>query len=106
MSFEKDFEHSQELFDYALEEFSMLGYEQASINAILEKAGMSKGQFYYHFKSKEDLYLALIDEVITRKKAFMARGDASSGFRPGYLHDLQDSDEARYGLCPGTPAYQ
>jgi TetR/AcrR family transcriptional regulator len=73
MSFEKDFEHRQELFDYSLEEFSTLGYEQASINAILEKAGMSKGQFYYHFKSKEDLYLALIDEVISRKKAFMAQ---------------------------------
>ncbi len=71
MGFKKDFQHSQELFEYALEEFSKQGYEQASINTILEKAGMSKGQFYYHFNSKEDLYLALIAVVIERKRAYM-----------------------------------
>jgi TetR/AcrR family transcriptional regulator len=71
MSFEKEFEHRQELFGYALDEFSTKGYEQASINTILEKAGMSKGQFYYHFKSKEGLYLALIGDVIKRKQIYL-----------------------------------
>lgn len=73
MSFRKDFTHRDELFKYALEEFSARGYEQASINTILEKAGMSKGQFYYHFKSKEALYLALIAEVIQRKQAYLGK---------------------------------
>lgn len=72
MVFTKNFEHSQKLFDAAIEEFIACGYEQASINVILEKAGMSKGQFYYHFKNKEGLYLALIDFLITKKKEFLA----------------------------------
>ena len=72
MAIKKDFEHRQQLFDVALDEFSTRGYEQASINTILNSAGMSKGQFYYHFKSKEDLYLALIDRVITMKMAYLA----------------------------------
>ncbi len=69
--FEKQFDHSQALFDVALEAFVSAGYEKASLNAILEAAGMSKGQFYYHFKNKEDLYLALIEILIERKKAFL-----------------------------------
>ena len=72
MSFTKSFEHSEALFEAALAEFIANGYEQASINTILETAGMSKGQFYYHFKSKEALYLALIEILIRRKREFMA----------------------------------
>lgn len=71
MSFEKSFEHSDALLEAALEAFCTHGYEQASINVILEKAGMSKGQFYYHFGNKEGLYLALIDILIARKVAFL-----------------------------------
>ena len=71
--FSKSFEHQQKLFDAALEEFVAKGYEQASINAILKAAGMSKGQFYHHFGSKEALYLALAGVLIQKKRAFMAR---------------------------------
>lgn len=71
MRFEKSFEHSDALLETALEAFSTHGYEQASINVILEKAGMSKGQFYYHFGNKEGLYLALIEILIARKAAFL-----------------------------------
>lgn len=70
--FSRTFEHSDELFEAALAEFIDKGYEQASINTILQAAGMSKGQFYYHFANKEDLYLSLIGVLIERKKAFLA----------------------------------
>jgi AcrR family transcriptional regulator len=72
MSFEKGFQHNEALFGTAVQEFSETGYEQASINTILTNAGMSKGQFYYHFKNKEALYLALIEIMIDRKQAFLA----------------------------------
>ncbi len=72
MGFGKDFEHARELFDAALEEFVAHGFEQASLTTILTNAGMSKGQFYYYFHNKEGLYLALIDRLIERKKAFLA----------------------------------
>jgi TetR/AcrR family transcriptional regulator len=72
MSFANDFEHRDALFAAALEEFITKGYEQASINTILNTAGMSKGQFYYHFQNKEGLYLALIEVLIARKREFLA----------------------------------
>ena len=72
MNFAESFEHSEALFQAAVQEFAAQGYEQASINAILKEAGMSKGQFYYHFKNKQGLYFALIEVLITQKQAFMA----------------------------------
>ncbi|NJM07581.1 TetR/AcrR family transcriptional regulator [Candidatus Gracilibacteria bacterium] len=71
--FTRSFEHNEELLAAALEEFATYGYEQASINRVLAASGMSKGQFYYHFKSKENLYFALIAVLITRKRAYLAR---------------------------------
>jgi AcrR family transcriptional regulator len=70
-SLDKDFEHKERLVETALEEFIEHGYEQASINTILHRARMSKGQFYYHFKNKEDLYFALIDMMIHKKTEFL-----------------------------------
>lgn len=70
-AFETSFEHSEALLAAALAEFAEHGYEQASINRILAEAGMSKGQFYYHFKNKEGLYFALIGLLIERKRAHL-----------------------------------
>ena len=38
------------------------GYRNASLNDILAKAGVSSSNFYYHFKSKEDLGLAVVHQ--------------------------------------------
>ncbi|HLV37727.1 MAG TPA: TetR/AcrR family transcriptional regulator [Spirillospora sp.] len=71
MSFSRDFEHREALFNAALAEFIDKGYERASINTILQAAGMSKGQFYYHFENKQALYLALIGVLLDKKRAFL-----------------------------------
>lgn len=42
--------------------FSQKGYKATSIEEIVEATGSSKGNIYYHFKSKEGLFLYLIDE--------------------------------------------
>ncbi|HEY3446146.1 MAG TPA: TetR/AcrR family transcriptional regulator [Myxococcales bacterium] len=39
----------------AAKEFAKVGYEGASVNRILEAAGLSKGGFYYYFDDKADL---------------------------------------------------
>ena len=38
------------------------GYKSTSIEEIVEATGSSKGNIYYHFKSKEGLFLYLIEE--------------------------------------------
>jgi len=45
-------------------EFTINGYEQASLNTIIREAGISKGSLYYYFEDKTDLYLAVIDRVV------------------------------------------
>ena len=39
------------------------GFESTGISEILEKAGVTKSNFYYHFKSKEELCLTVLDHM-------------------------------------------
>jgi AcrR family transcriptional regulator len=45
----------------AKEVFSQKGYFQASMEMIRAHSGMSKGSIYYHFKSKSDLFMYLLE---------------------------------------------
>jgi len=40
----------------ALEEFAEHGFHDASLNRVIEAAGISKGSLYYYFDGKEDLF--------------------------------------------------
>jgi AcrR family transcriptional regulator len=51
-----------EILDAAETLFSEKGYENATVNDILDKVGIGKGTFYHYFKSKEEL----MDGVIRR----------------------------------------
>jgi AcrR family transcriptional regulator len=42
--------------------FCSRGLEQASVDEIARDAGYTKGAFYSNFKSKEELFLAMLDE--------------------------------------------
>lgn len=53
-------ERRAEIFDAALAVFSELGYDQATLNDVVERVGVSKGCLYHHFSSKEQLLLELI----------------------------------------------
>ena len=46
----------------AIHLFSHSGYEAASVADICAKADVSKGAFYYHFPSKQALFLAIVDQ--------------------------------------------
>ena len=97
MGFDKSFEHRDALFEAALEEFAAKGYEQASINGILRTAGMSKGQFYYHFKNKEGLYFALIDVLIAKKREFLAAVMTPEQFQQDIFTIFET--QIRYGMA-------
>ena len=49
------------ILEAALKLFSARGYNKASVDDICKEAGISKGAFYHHFKSKQALFLALLD---------------------------------------------
>lgn len=53
----------QRIMAAAMEEFGTHDYGTASMNAICERGALPKGLIYHHFKGKEDLYLACVEEV-------------------------------------------
>jgi len=57
--------------------FSKRGLTQASIDEVAGEAGYTKGAFYANFKSKEELFLAMLDEKFAQRleelEALMAR---------------------------------
>lgn len=42
------------------------GYRGATVSEVVARAGLSKGTFYWHFKSKDDMLFALLEERIDR----------------------------------------
>jgi AcrR family transcriptional regulator len=52
----------QRLLDAALLEFREHGYAATSLQAIADRAGLSKGAIYWSFQDKRDLFLALVEE--------------------------------------------
>jgi AcrR family transcriptional regulator len=50
-------EQQQAILCAALDEFAAHGFNAASLNRIIDAAGISKGSFYYYFDGKEDLYV-------------------------------------------------
>lgn len=62
-TFEKISEDKRKkIFKVAISEFASKGYSATSINIIAEKAGISIGSMYSYFASKEDLFLAIVDQ--------------------------------------------
>ncbi len=64
---EKGEKRKQELLQIAYRLFLSKGYEETSIDEIIEEAKIAKGTFYYHFKSKEALLEAIINKMITEE---------------------------------------
>jgi AcrR family transcriptional regulator len=50
----------QEFLQAALDLFSKRGYENTSVQDIIGAVGVTKGSFYYYFKSKEDVLDGLL----------------------------------------------
>ena len=60
------------LLEAALEEFTQRSFVDASVNTIIERAGISKGSFYYRFESKYALYIHLLRTGVRRKWEYIA----------------------------------
>lgn len=45
--------------------FQAQGYTDTTVDAIVQKAGIAKGTFYYYFQSKEHVLAALVHELVS-----------------------------------------
>jgi len=53
--------------------FDRIGYGNASLSMIAQASGISQGSMYFHFKSKEQIALAVIHEQHDRSMPLMVR---------------------------------
>lgn len=65
------------IVEESLKLFSLNGYWHTSVTDILEAAGTSKGGFYNHFASKEDLFFEVLEEAqrLWREKTLFGLDD-------------------------------
>jgi AcrR family transcriptional regulator len=76
-------EKKEAILEVASEEFLEQGYEGASFNRIIERAGVSKGAMYYYFKDKADLYCTAIERISDQITSYLGLRD--------FEHLTQDS---------------
>lgn len=75
------------IVDAAYEEIHRHGFQAASLANILAKTGLTKGALYHHFPTKNDLGLAVIEEVIRE------------GFELRIFEPLRAADDPVETLC-------
>ncbi len=85
---EKSATRRQRVLDAALDVFSREGYGNAAVDEIARRSDTSKGGVYFHFPSKQLLFLALVDaagkllldrvrQAIESESTATAKGDAA-----------------------------
>jgi len=90
------------LLSAAEQVFARVGYEKAQVEQIAEAAGFSKGALYAHFKSKEELFLALYETKTASSLAKLrhaldsapTREEKIDAFRSFYINMSKEKDWA------------
>lgn len=98
-------ERRTEIMQTASSLFQKSGYQNTSVNLIIETLGISKGAFYHYFKSKEQLLDALVelfvDEVLAVVQPIVERQDIDAitkfnlFYKTGGLYKVDNLDRIR-----------
>jgi TetR/AcrR family transcriptional repressor of nem operon len=73
------------ILECAADAFARDGYEGTSLNEVVRASGLTKGAFYFHFGSKEELALATFRH---KQEQLLARTLAETGEQPDALSEL------------------
>ncbi|WP_084515760.1 TetR/AcrR family transcriptional regulator [Microbacterium luticocti] len=94
------------LLDAAFDVFADVGLDAASVEAVCERAGFTRGAFYSNFESKDELFLELMTTVADRKLAAITErvkritdGDVEKGSPGEVVQGLVDASlDSRQGV--------
>jgi len=78
----------------AIDALAELGYGQASLARIAERAGTSKGVIIYHFGSKDDLVREVVAELSAKGRAYMSPRLEAESTGPGMLRTYIEANMA------------
>ncbi|MCH8051469.1 MAG: helix-turn-helix transcriptional regulator [Chloroflexi bacterium] len=94
------------LLDAALKIFAHNGFERATVDEIVREAGFSKGAFYVHFESKEDLFWEMLRQRIEARKETLRHAlDPSIGIAENQRRILEAFFDTRGSEPLGTAVY-
>ena len=79
------------LIDAALKLFSTSGYEHATVDDISHEAGYSKGAYYFHFSTKDDILHELLRMWTEDRSALLAAADGGESLSGGGLRETLES---------------
>ena len=82
---------SQRLLAAAVEVFFEKGYSAARVSDVVVRADVAQGTFYLHFKSKEAIFVALVEMFFEELLAETLGKNPASG--------LKDADTMRHQIC-------
>ena len=100
---------TQALLEAARVEFAANGFAQAKTEAIVARAGMTRGALYHHFADKTDLFACVVESMMTEIDLAVSVAAAKettpfaslcSGIR-GYLRECARDDVRRVVLIDG-----
>lgn len=71
--------------------FLEYGYGETSVDAIVERSGGSKATLYNYFPTKEDLFHAVVDEIVSNREepALEAAGDLRTALKTFALQRMK-----------------
>ncbi|HEY9135168.1 MAG TPA: helix-turn-helix domain-containing protein, partial [Pseudomonadales bacterium] len=72
-------EGAQNILLAAEELFAEQGFSAVSINAIAQRAGISKANIFHHFENKDALYLAVLSNASQQMSVLIAELDSGEG---------------------------
>jgi len=92
------------ILDTSTKLFSQHGYKEVSIRDIAQACGMTNAALYYHFKNKEDLFLAMLQR--DHEQMLVALREAANG--PGDLREDLKRLVAQYAAitCKRRQSFQ
>lgn len=67
---------SEVIIEKSYQLFTTVGYNKVTVNQIVSEVGCSKGGFYHHFSSKEQLLDSMIDNYIIFLDRHLERREA------------------------------
>ena len=95
------------IMDHALSEFSACGYRAASVNNMFDpKQGISKGIIYHYFASKDELFLACVEECFQSLKDYILDRYRPDGGAAGAEKNLTGYFGIRMQFFRDYPLYQ
>ncbi|MBI5250932.1 MAG: TetR/AcrR family transcriptional regulator [Desulfomonile tiedjei] len=83
-------EKQEKVFQAAVSEFASKGYRNASMNSLVRTAGISKGSIFQYFKTKRNLFDAILEMAVQRVKQHLkqVRGETEELPFPERLEKL------------------